>query len=84
MWQKISLFPRHALMVCIKAYQLTFSPDHGFFKARFPHGYCPFFPSCSAYAYQAIEKNGVIRGGWQSLWRILRCHPWTKGGIDAP
>ncbi|MBP9760791.1 MAG: membrane protein insertion efficiency factor YidD [Candidatus Magasanikbacteria bacterium] len=66
-------------------YQKTCSPDHSFWaKWFFPHGYCPFYPSCSEYGKQSIEKYGLIRGIWKSAWRILRCHPWTRGGIDLP
>lgn len=80
----VFLMPRYCLMFIIKLYQLTFSPDHGLFKHRFPNGYCPFYPSCSSYAYQTIEKNGAIRGSLKSVWRIVRCHPWTRGGVDMP
>ncbi|HSL93708.1 MAG TPA: membrane protein insertion efficiency factor YidD [Bacillota bacterium] len=43
---------------------------------------CRFIPSCSEYAYQAIEKHGFLRGGLMALWRILRCNPFNKGGYD--
>jgi putative membrane protein insertion efficiency factor len=43
---------------------------------------CRFYPSCSEYAYQAIEKYGVLRGGWLGLRRIVRCHPFNPGGFD--
>ena len=43
---------------------------------------CRFVPTCSQYALEAIEKYGVIRGGIKSLWRILRCNPFSKGGYD--
>jgi len=43
---------------------------------------CRFYPSCSEYAYQAIEKYGVLRGGWLGLRRIVRCHPFNSGGFD--
>lgn len=43
---------------------------------------CRFYPSCSEYAYQAIEKYGVLRGGWLALRRIVRCHPFNPGGFD--
>ena len=43
---------------------------------------CRFVPTCSAYAYEAITKYGVIKGGALALWRILRCNPFSKGGYD--
>lgn len=43
---------------------------------------CRFHPSCSEYARQAIEKFGMRRGLLVSGWRLLRCHPWSDGGID--
>jgi putative membrane protein insertion efficiency factor len=43
---------------------------------------CRFYPTCSAYTYQAGEKYGILRGGWLGLRRILKCHPWNKGGKD--
>jgi len=47
-------------------------------------GRCRFYPSCSAYAEEAISGLGVIRGGALAIWRVLRCGPWTAGGIDPP
>lgn len=43
---------------------------------------CKYYPTCSCYAMQAIEKFGVIRGTMLGAWRILRCNPWSLGGID--
>jgi len=43
---------------------------------------CRFYPSCSEYAYEAVEKHGAIRGGALSLKRLLRCHPYNPGGYD--
>ena len=43
---------------------------------------CKFTPTCSEYAIQAIEKYGVLKGGILSVWRILRCNPFSKGGYD--
>ena len=45
-------------------------------------GSCRFFPSCSIYAQEAIEKHGPIRGGWLTAHRILRCHPFSDFGLD--
>jgi putative membrane protein insertion efficiency factor len=43
---------------------------------------CRFYPSCSSYAFEAIEKHGIFRGGALALKRILRCHPLNPGGFD--
>ncbi|MCT4612975.1 MAG: membrane protein insertion efficiency factor YidD [Clostridia bacterium] len=43
---------------------------------------CRYYPTCSDYTYQAINKYGIIKGGFLGLWRILRCNPFSKGGID--
>lgn len=43
---------------------------------------CRFHPTCSQYAIEAVREHGVIRGGLLSTWRLLRCHPFAKGGHD--
>lgn len=43
---------------------------------------CRFIPTCSEYAYIAVERYGVIKGGALALWRLLRCNPFCKGGYD--
>ena len=43
---------------------------------------CRFHPTCSVYAREAIERYGLIRGGWMGLWRVLKCHPLHPGGDD--
>ena len=43
---------------------------------------CKYFPTCSQYAIEALEKYGVIKGGLLAVWRILRCNPFSKGGYD--
>ena len=43
---------------------------------------CRFTPSCSEYAYEAIEKYGILKGGRLAIWRILRCNPWGGSGYD--
>jgi hypothetical protein len=45
-----------------------------------PH--CRFHPSCSHYAVEAIDEHGVVKGGWLSIKRISRCHPFNDGGFD--
>jgi len=58
----------------IRAYQLAISPMLG--------NRCRFFPSCSEYTHEALEKHGLLRGAWLGLRRIGRCHPWHPGGYD--
>lgn len=80
---KIFLLPRKLVIALIRAYQVTLSPDHGIIMRKFhPNGYCRYYPSCSTYGYQVINKYGLIRGIPRLVWRILRCNPWSKGGID--
>lgn len=43
---------------------------------------CKYFPTCSTYALEAVEKYGALKGGILSIWRILRCNPFSKGGYD--
>jgi uncharacterized protein len=43
---------------------------------------CRFYPSCSEYAYEAVERHGALKGAWLALRRIGRCHPYHPGGFD--
>jgi putative membrane protein insertion efficiency factor len=43
---------------------------------------CRYVPTCSEYAMEAIDRYGVLRGGMKAAWRLLRCHPFVKGGLD--
>jgi len=63
-----------AALFLIRIYQAV----HG----SFFHGTCRFVPTCSHYAVEAIETHGVLSGSRLSLFRILRCHPFCRGGID--
>ncbi|HEY6752702.1 MAG TPA: membrane protein insertion efficiency factor YidD [Rubrobacteraceae bacterium] len=44
---------------------------------------CRYWPTCSEYTVQAVQKYGVVRGGLMGAWRVLRCNPWSRGGIDS-
>lgn len=76
--------PQQLLLLAIRLYQKTLSPDHGPLSRMFPGGYCRYTPSCSEYGRLAIMKHGAIIGGLKALWRILRCNPCSRGGIDLP
>ncbi len=65
---------RSLVLLLITAYQKLLSP-------LLPRS-CRFYPSCSEYAKQAIQKYGLVHGGWLALKRIARCHPGTPGGLD--
>lgn len=69
--RKILSFP---FLFLIRFYQIAISP---FFPPS-----CRFYPTCSAYSYQAISKYGPFKGGYLALKRILRCHPQNPGGFD--
>ena len=43
---------------------------------------CRYYPSCSSYAVVALQRHGLVRGGWLAVRRLARCHPWTPGGVD--
>jgi putative membrane protein insertion efficiency factor len=43
---------------------------------------CRFYPTCSHYTYEAVERYGVIKGGWLGIKRLARCQPWNPGGYD--
>lgn len=70
------------LVAIINLYQRTISPDHGWFRFRYPYGCCRFHPTCSEYTKQAIIRHGPVIGSWLGLRRLVRCHPWAAGGID--
>ncbi len=67
----------------IKFYQKAISPWYSLvFLGN--HGGCRFYPSCSEYAIMAVDKYGFLNGLAKSLVRILKCNPWSKGGINKP
>ena len=65
---------RNPLILMIRGYQLWISP-------LLPAA-CRYYPTCSAYAIEALEKHGPVTGGWLALRRIARCHPFRAGGYD--
>lgn len=75
---------RKIFVVPIVLYQKTLSIDHGPLRAVYPDGLCKFYPTCSEYTRRSILKDGVVRGILKGTWRILRCHPFSQGGVDEP
>jgi uncharacterized protein len=70
-WQRVLAAP---LIAVIVFYQRFISP------MRPPT--CRYYPSCSQYALTAIRRFGPVKGTWLALKRLVRCHPWTPGGVD--
>ena len=68
------LLPRNSCVLVLRLYRAVISPLYG--------DVCRYYPSCSAYALQAIQRHGVIKGVWLGTRRIARCHPWAAGGVD--
>lgn len=66
--------PKAAAVALLRTYKRFLSP-------MLPPS-CRFVPSCSEYAEEAVERYGVLRGGLMALWRLLRCHPFSRGGHD--
>ncbi len=65
---------RYVPIGIVRSYQLVLSP-------LLPPA-CRYFPSCSQYALEALERHGTLRGGWLTVRRIFRCHPFRPGGYD--
>ncbi|MEN9433832.1 MAG: rane protein insertion efficiency factor YidD [Pseudomonadota bacterium] len=65
---------KRILKSLIRGYQLVLSPLMG--------NNCRFYPTCSHYTLEAIDKHGALKGSWLGLKRIGRCNPWSEGGVD--
>ena len=70
----IALLPRNLALAFLTLYRAVISPLYG--------DVCRYYPSCSAYAVGAVQQNGAVWGAVLSVWRILRCNPWSAGGVD--
>ncbi len=66
---------KHIFLFLIRVYQRTLA------KAL-PPNTCRFYPTCSHYSYEAIEKYGALKGGWLAVRRVAHCHPLNPGGYD--
>jgi len=74
---------KHIILRAIRWYQKYLSLDTGLAKHLWiTDKVCRFTPTCSEYTYQAIQSYGIITGSWLGFKRIIRCHPWNKGGFD--
>ena len=62
------------LILLVRFYRYFLSPFFG--------QHCRFYPTCSAYSLEALQKHGALRGGWLSIRRLSCCHPWHEGGVD--
>ncbi len=65
---------KRVLLALIRFYQRYISP--------FTPPSCRYYPTCSHYGYEAIQRYGAFRGGWLAVKRVLRCHPFAPGGYD--
>lgn len=70
----VALWPRKVVLGMIRVYQVSL--------AHIMVSQCRYTPSCSRYAYEAVERYGALRGSWMGVKRILRCHPFHPGGYD--
>ncbi len=68
--------PARLAVALVRLYQLLLSPLTG--------GSCKYHPSCSQYAVDALRQYGFVRGSVLVGWRLLRCNPWSHGGVDRP
>lgn len=75
-WRIILRLTAWTLIGLVRVYQYTLSPLVG--------RQCRFYPSCSNYFIEAVQKYGAVRGALKGIWRICRCNPWTPGGFDPP
>jgi uncharacterized protein len=77
MTARLRAAPAWAGIGAVYAYRWTFG-------LLVPAGTCKFHPSCSEYALGALRKYGLLKGSALSVWRVLRCNPWSHGGVDYP
>ena len=68
---------KYLLMGLIRLYQIVLSP-----VVNWRGPVCKYEPSCSHYGYEAVKVHGAVKGGGMTVWRVLRCNPWSAGGYD--
>lgn len=71
---EVTSWPKKILIAFIKSYQWCISPMLG--------QRCRFYPSCSHYGLEALQKHGALKGGGLTVLRLLKCHPFHSGGVD--
>jgi putative membrane protein insertion efficiency factor len=65
---------KYVLIAVLRLYRKLISPIYG--------DVCRYYPSCSAYGLEAVQRHGSLRGSWLTANRIVHCHPWAEGGLD--
>jgi putative membrane protein insertion efficiency factor len=70
----LALVPRNVGVIVLRTYRAIVSPLYG--------DVCRYYPSCSHYSLQAVQAHGLVKGSWLTARRLIRCHPWARGGID--
>lgn len=65
---------KHLLIAFVKVWRTVVSPLYG--------DVCKFYPTCSAYGLEALQLHGAVKGSWLIVRRLVRCHPWSTGGVD--
>jgi putative membrane protein insertion efficiency factor len=73
-WLMLWFLPRNLVIALVLAYRKVISPLYG--------DVCRYYPSCSAYGLEQFQQHGVVAGSVLTTWRILRCNPWSAGGVD--
>ena len=68
------LLPRNILIAPVLLWRKVVSPLYG--------NVCRYYPSCSSYGLQSLQRRGLVLGALATIWRILRCNPWSSGGVD--
>jgi putative membrane protein insertion efficiency factor len=74
LFEFIWLAPRNAVVAFLLGYRKVISPLYG--------DVCRYYPTCSAYGLGQIQQRGVLLGSVLTVWRILRCNPWSSGGVE--
>ena len=72
--RRLVRLPADTVVLLLRIWQFLVSPVYG--------QTCRFYPSCSSYALEAVDRHGLLRGGWLAVRRLGRCHPWNPGGVD--